>query len=274
MDGDQSNDTRNVIANLRKALELKKIEAAKYEEKYGALQRKLQQVVEPSRNRAVDSHTRKATRLAELKAAFDSKEASRNEEMDHTAKLLAALKLQRQNQRNVVQQAHREKLALIKRKTEIYQKMATLVQIANQIKSGKSAADAIVAVKADNQQKKAKLEEMKEVLERKKSAVYELRQKGETLKRRLAEHSGEDPLKKVAEFQAEILRLEKKELYLQNLVQDDEFDEADFVPSGKVTPDNGINDSGYNDTPWINPKNMMNIEEYRIKNLMANESCW
>merc|ERR1719511_290626 len=110
--------------------------------------------------------------------------------MDHIAKLLAALKIQRQNQRNVVQQAHREKLALIKRKTEIYQKLATLVQIANQIKSGKSAADAIVAVKADNQQKKAKLEEMKEVLERKKSAVYELCQKGETLKRRLAEHSG------------------------------------------------------------------------------------
>ena len=197
----------------------------------------------------MDSHSRKTTRLAELKAAFESKEASRNEEMDNIAKLLALLKIQHQNQRNVVQQAHREKLVWIKRKTEIYQKVATLVQIANQIKSGKSAADAIVAVKADNQQKRAKLDEMKKVLERKKSAVYELCQKGEALKRQLAEHSGEDPMKNVAEFQAEILRLDKKELYLQNLVQVVEFDEPDFVGSGKVTPDNGINDSGYNDTP-------------------------
>merc|ERR1712047_139164 len=112
-----------------------------------------------------------------------SRLSCRNEEMDHVANLLASLKLQRQNRREVVQQSHREKLALIKKKTEVYQKIAALVRIANKIKNGNSANDAIAALKADNQRKKEKLDQ-------KNSASNELRQKVEVLRSQLAKQFG------------------------------------------------------------------------------------
>ena len=245
--GDNQGSTRNVINKLRNDNEAKKFEAGKYEEKYDALQRQLSEAVEPSRKRAIELYTRKATRAAELKAAFESRLSSRNEEMDHVANLLASLKIQRQNRREVVQQNHREKLALIKKKAEVYQKIAALVRIANKIKSGKSAQDAIAALKVDNQQKKVKLEDLKEKLDQQNLASNELRQKVEALRSQLANQSGvENAMNKVAELQAEVMRLDKRELYLQNEAKN--LENGGNLVSEKE-PQNCVNDSGYNDSP-------------------------
>ena len=245
--GDNKGSTRNVLDKLRNDNEMKKFEAGKYEEKYDALQRQLDEAVEPSRKRAIELYTRKATRAAELKAAFESRLSCRNEEMDHVANLLASLKLQRQNRREVVQQSHREKLALIKKKTEVYQKIAALVRIANKIKNGNSANDAIAALKADNQRKKVKLEDVKEKLDQKNSASNELRQKVEALRSQLAKQFGvKNAMSKVGELQAEVMRLDKRELYLQNEAKNLECGEN--LVSEKE-PQNRVNDSGYNDSP-------------------------
>ena len=245
--GDNQGSTRNVLDKLRNDNEFKKFEAGKYEEKYDALQRQLDEAVEPSRKRAIELYTRKATRAAELKAAFESRLSCRNEEMDHVANLLASLKLQRQNRREVVQQSHRGKLALIKKKTEVYQKIAALVRIANKIKNGNSANDAIAALKADNQRKKVKLEDVKGKLDQKNSASNELRQKVEALRSQLAKQFGvKNAMSKVGELQAEVMRLDKRELYLQNEAKN--LERGENLVSEKE-PQNRVNDSGYNDSP-------------------------
>ena len=256
MDGDQGS-TRNVIEKLRKDIESKNFEAGKFSTKFAELERKLTEIVEPNRRFAIETNSRKASKLAELKAALDAKIGSRNEEMDHVAHLLATLKLQRENKRQDDVQKHKRKLALIKRKTEVYRRVATLVRVANKLKTGKSLDEATADLKAEVEKKREKLKAMKETLAKKNAAIDELRQRKSELEAKLVGPSAEESKKTVEGMRLQIIRLDE----LQNQLQD----EADYLDdnSGRIEErqvhlqnnskymdggcGNFIDDSGYNE---------------------------
>jgi len=92
-----------------------------------------------------------------------------------------------------------------------------------------------------------KLEDVKEKLNQKNSASNELRQKVEALRSQLAKQFGvKNAMSKVGELQAEVMRLDKRELYLQNEAKN--LERGENLVSEKE-PQNRVNDSGYNDSP-------------------------
>ena len=256
MDGDQGS-TRNVIEKLRKDIELKNFEAGKYSTKFAELERKLTEIVEPNRRFAIETHSRKASKIAELKAALEANIASRNEEMDHVAHLLASLKLQRENRRLADVQKHKRKLELIKKKTQVYRKVASLVRVANKLKTGKSLSEATADLKAEVEKKKEKLKEMKDALAKKKAAIEELRQQKSALEAKLVGPSVEEAKKSADRMRLQIARLNELQNQLQ--AESDHLNEnSSHMGERQVQLQNNskymnggcgnfIDDSGYND---------------------------
>ena len=237
MDGDRGS-TRNVIEKLKKENELKNFEAGKFSAKYEELQRKLTDIVDPNLQFALETRSKKASKIAASKAALESKIASRNDEMDHAAQLLETLKLHRENKRQVDKQKHKLRLEMIKKKTAIYRKVASLARVANKLKDGNSISEATAAMKADLEKKKEKLKGLKDDLAKKSAAINELRQKKNAAPAQLGGQSGEEEKKKAERMRYELERMNELQYQLEmdSKYMDGSFDGRDFV-----------DDSGYND---------------------------
>ena len=143
--------------------------------------------------------------------------------MDQVTHLLTALILQREHKRQADRQKHKRRLELIKKKTEVYRKVASLVRIASKLKGGKSISEATADLKNDIEKKKERLKGIKDALAQKSAAVVELRQRKTALEAKLKGKSAEAGMEIAVKMRLKINQL--NELQSQLRAESDRLNE-------------------------------------------------